>query len=629
MSPSLKTLHRKMQREFFAHRKSVKYQKLKAKFKKKKKLAVRNFYSEFVSDMKMAEPGRWYGLAKKIGAVDQMTGGDTCVESLEGLSNSECAGIIAEHFAAISNQYSPVDYSKLPCYLPAQRPPQVTEYEVWLRKLRKTKSTLPLDIPDKLRQECAIFLAKPLHTIINTSLMQSQYPSVWKQEWITPAPKVLYPKEISDLRKISSTSDYSKVFESFLKDWIMEDIFANLDTGQYGGQPGTGTEHMMVCLIDRVLKLLDKHPDKSAVIMTCLDWSSAFDRQDPTIAIQKFIQLGVRPALIPLLASYLTNRKMQVKFNGELSEFLALVGGGPQGTLLGQLEYIVQSNDNTTMVSPEDRFKYIDDLSILHLVLLAGLLKDYNFTEHVASDIGTDEKFLPPETFPTQDTLDSVSSWTQKNLMKMNEKKSNYMIFSRSQEKFSTRLALNGVCLKKVNATKLLGVWLTDDLSWSKNCTEICIKAYARLTMITKLKYVGTKIEDLIDIYILFIRSIIEYCSVVFHSSLTQAQEQKLERIQKTCLRVILGEMYISYEAALEMTGLQTLKDRREKRCLDFSLKCIKHPKNQRIFPRNNIKFGQNQQTREAFHVNWARTERYKESAIPYCQRLLNHHFKA
>ena len=211
----------------------------------------------------------------------------------------------------------------------------------------------------------------------------------------------------------------------------------------------------------------------------------------------------------------------------------------------------------------------------------------------------------------------------------MNEKKSNYMIFSRSQEKFSTRLALNGVCLEKVNATKLLGVWLTDDLSWSKNCTEICIKAYARLTMITKLKYVGTKIEDLIDIYILFIRSIIEYCSVVFHSSLTQAQEQKLERIQKTCLRVILGEMYISYEAALEMTGLQTLKDRREKRCLDFSLKCIKHPKNQRIFPRNNIKFGQNQQTREAFHVNWARTERYKESAIPYCQRLLNHHFKA
>ena len=54
--------------------------------------------------------------------------------------------------------------------------------------------------------------------------------------------------------------------------------------------------------------------------MTCLDWLAAFERQDPTIAVMKFIKLGVRPALIPLLANYLTDRKMKVKFNGEMSE---------------------------------------------------------------------------------------------------------------------------------------------------------------------------------------------------------------------------------------------------------------------------------------------------------------------
>ena len=79
---------------------------------------------------------------------------------------------------------------------------------------------------------------------------------------------------------------------------------------------------------------------------------------------------------------------MQVRFNGELSEFLALIGGGPQGTLLGGLEYIAQSNDNANIVQPEDRFKYIDDLSILQLVLISGLLVDYDFYQHVASDIG-------------------------------------------------------------------------------------------------------------------------------------------------------------------------------------------------------------------------------------------------
>ena len=99
------------------------------------------------------------------------------------------------------------------------------------------------------------------------------------------------PKEIKDLRKIACTSDFSKVFEGFLKDWILEDIGEKLDIGQYGGKKGIGTEHMIVCLLDRILKLLDKHPDRSAVVATCLDWAAAFDRQDPTIAVNKFIEL--------------------------------------------------------------------------------------------------------------------------------------------------------------------------------------------------------------------------------------------------------------------------------------------------------------------------------------------------
>ena len=164
------------------------------------------------------------------------------------------------------------------------------------------------------------------------------YPAEWKKEWITPVAKVTHPKVISDLRKISCTSDYSKLFEGFLKDWVMEDISKNLDIGQFGGLPGIGTEHMIVCLLDRILKLLDRHPDRSAIIMICLDWAAAFDRQDPTLAINKFIKLGVRPSLIPLLASYLTDRQIAVNFNGEISDFLTLVGGGPQGTLLGHIE---------------------------------------------------------------------------------------------------------------------------------------------------------------------------------------------------------------------------------------------------------------------------------------------------
>ena len=568
-------------------------------------------------------------MAKKIGAVDQMNGGEVMVESLSSLNNLQAAQKIAEHFAAISNEYSPIDNSILPSYLPAPQPPHVEEYDVYLRlsRLKKTRSTLPLDIPDRIRQECSPLLSGPLTDIINDSLTQSVYPTTWKQEWVTPAPKIAHPKEIKDLRKISGTSDYSKVFEGFLKDWIMEDVSTKFDIGQFGGLPGIGTEHMIVCLLDRVLKLLDRYPDRSAIIMTSLDWSAAFDRQDPTIAIMKFIKLGVRPSLIPLLASYLSDRKMKVKFNGELSEFLALVGGGPQGTLLGQIEYLVQSNDNADIVPPDDRFKYIDDLSVLQLICLSGLLCEYDFNQHVASDIGIDEKYLPPENHTSQDTLNYISNWTSENLMKLNTSKCNYMIFSRSSEKFSTRLTINQDKIDRVSESKILGVWISDKISWDKNCQEICVKAYSRLQMLTKLKYVGVQTEDLLDIYVLYIRSIAEYCSVAFHSSLTIEQSEKLERIQKTCLRVILGDMYVDYSSALEMSGLDKLSSRRESRCLNFSLKCLKHPRNSRLFPINNLPHAHDVRNSEKFQVNFARTSTYQDSTIPYCQRLLNKHF--
>ena len=55
------------------------------------------------------------------------------------------------------------------------------------------------------------------------------------------------------------------------------------------------TEHMIVCYLDRILQLLDRYLDKSAFIAISLDWVAVFDRQDPTITIQKLIKLVIRP----------------------------------------------------------------------------------------------------------------------------------------------------------------------------------------------------------------------------------------------------------------------------------------------------------------------------------------------
>ena len=52
--------------------------------------------------------------------------------------------------------------------------------------------------------------------------------------------------------------------------WIIEDICVKLGLQQFAGKKGTGTEHMIVALIDRIKFLLDKYQG-SAVIMAGID----------------------------------------------------------------------------------------------------------------------------------------------------------------------------------------------------------------------------------------------------------------------------------------------------------------------------------------------------------------------
>ena len=132
------------------------------------------------------------------------------------------------------------------------------------------------------------------------------------------------------------------------------------------------------------------------------------------------------------------------------------------------------------------------------------------------------------------------------------------------------------------------------------------------------------------NVYSLYIRSILEYCSVVWHSTLTVQQATEIENVKKLCLKVILGSDYNGYDDALEVCGLEKLAVRREARCLKFGLKSLLHPVHCSLFPVNPsvLTDYHNTPNREHFQVNWAKTESYRMSAVPYIQRLLNEYVK-
>ena len=94
---------------------------------------------------------------------------------------------------------------------------------------------------------------------------------------------------------------------------------------------------------------------------------------------------------------------------------------------MGQLLYLSQNNDCGSSVSSSDRFKFIDDLSLLDIIRLILCVSDYNIIDHVPSDIPTEGKFIENDKINSQQILDNIAEWTEANKMKLNEEKRKYM----------------------------------------------------------------------------------------------------------------------------------------------------------------------------------------------------------
>ena len=296
-------------------------------------------------------------------------------------------------------------------------------------------------------------------------------------------------------------------------------------------------------MINKILSDTDKNSEGqiNAVIATLYDCKEAFPRQCQKLGIEAFIQCGVRSSLIPLLINYLQDRTMTVKWNGLTSTERKLNGGGPQGATFGIWEYLTQSNDNSDCVHPDYRFKFVDDLTVLEKVnLLVVGLASFNYHATVPSDIPTHNQLIPPEHLKSQEYINKILEWTNKQKMILNQKKTKVIIFNFTNKyQFTTKLKMNNEYLEVVNQAKLMGVIITNDLKWDSNTQYLVKKANSRMELLRKVA--GFTNIYMLYITLLYIRSILEQSSVVWHSSLTQDNSDDLERVQKASVKIILG----------------------------------------------------------------------------------------
>jgi hypothetical protein len=119
---------------------------------------------------------------------------------------------------------------------------------------------------------------------------------------------------------------------------------------------------------------------------------------------------------------------------------------------------------------------------------------------------------------------------------------------------------ISGTPVERVCCYKLLGVIISQDLTWNRHVDYILKKANSRLYSLRQLRKAGLTQHDLLKMYCSLVRSCIEYASPVW--------SDLIESVQKRALRIILPSL--AYEDALTRSGLETLASRRSNACQMF-----------------------------------------------------------
>ena len=274
--------------------------------------------------------------------------------------------------------------------------------------------------------------------------------------------------------------------------------------------------------------------------------------------------------------------------------------------------------------------KYVDDLSLAETVKMNSQLAPVSLADRPQPGpyrARTGHK-LKNETSQVLTKLNDIQSYADTNNMKINFSKTKLMLFNPCHTKdFLPEFQVSGVPIELVEQTKLLGVVLSSDLSWTANSDYIVEKCNKKIWMIRRLKKLGASYDDLLDVYFKQIRSVLEFAAPVWHSSLTGEDSAKLERIQKTVLSIILADQYRSYNSALRTTGVQKLSERRRKICLSFAKKSLKNKKFSNWF-KVNTKETVTRQPQPKFCEIVRRTERFQKSPLSFLTELLNLHYK-
>ena len=279
-------------------------------------------------------------------------------------------------------------------------------------------------------------------------------------------------------------------------------------------------------MITKWQNCLDK---KGGIVGTILmDLSKAYDCIDHSLLIAKLHAYGLSIKSIRFMHSYLNGRYQRVKIGSTFSEWLEIMFGVPQGSILGPILFNIFINDLFLFIQETEICNFADD----NTLYVCDTSLD-NVLDRLKRDV------------------DRVNTWFKINSMIANPDKYQIM-FLGVKNPTELSLNINGVDINGQLYVKLLGIIIDHKLTFSKHIENMCRSANNKISALLRFRNVLNfkQTQVLVNCYIL---SHFYYCPLIWMFCYKK-EHNLIQRTHKRALKVLLNNFEADYLTLLKLS---------------------------------------------------------------------------
>lgn len=422
--------------------------------------------------------------------------------------------------------------------LPSLGNMQVAEDNVLdiLCNLNVSKAYGPDGISPRVLKECAIQIASPLCHIFNLSLKSGVIPDEWLKANVVPVFKKGDKQHAGNYRPVSLLCVAGKVMERAIFNLVFPLIKDQIYHLQHGFIKGRSTITQLLSVFHEISSILD---NAGQVDMIYLDFSKAFDSVSHKLLFHKLQSFGFHSHLLNWFHAYLTGRNQRVIVEGIHSDWLPVLSGVPQGSILGPMLFLLYINDMPSVVQNAALALFADDS------------KCYKQISNMS-----DCKLL-------QNDIDALFQWSNNWDLHFHPSKCQVISITRRHKMINFDYKINGVALERVKCIRDLGLDISATLVWNDHINKVIGKCNTKLGMIKRTIGYNAPQNVSKTLYTALVRSNLEYGSSLWGGT-TKRNLKLLEGVQRRATNFILQYPDLTYNDRLLELSLLPLSFRRE-----------------------------------------------------------------